>query len=131
VTLPPDEAGRLEETLPILNSLGLEIEPFGASTFLVRAVPTQLKHIPIQELVADIASGNTERSPVREGLETLTVRKICKRAAVKGGQILSQEEMERLIHALEQTQNPRTCPHGRPTILQISVEQLAAQFKRG
>jgi DNA mismatch repair protein MutL len=40
VTLPPDEAGRLEETLPILNSLGLEIEPFGASTFLVRAVPT-------------------------------------------------------------------------------------------
>lgn len=131
VTLPPDEAGRLEETLPILNSLGLEIEPFGASTFLVRAVPTQLKHIPIQELVADIASGNTERSPVREGLEALTVRKICKRAAVKGGQVLSQEEMERLIHALEQTQNPRTCPHGRPTILQISVEQLAAQFKRG
>ncbi len=131
VTLPLDEAGRLEETLPILNSLGLEIEPFGSNTFLVRAIPALLKHIPIQELVADIASGNTERSPVREGLEALTVRKICKRAAIKGGQVLSQEEMERLIHALEQTQNPRTCPHGRPTILQISVEQLAAQFKRG
>jgi DNA mismatch repair protein MutL len=130
VTLPADEAARLEERLPLLASLGLEVELFGAGGFLVRALPAPLGHVSPQELLADIAAAGLDRSPVREGLEELTVRRICKRAAVKAGQVLSHEEMESLVHALEQTLNPRTCPHGRPTILQISVAQLAAQFER-
>lgn len=130
VTLPPDEAARLEERLPLLASLGLEVELFGAGGFLVRALPAPLGQVSPQELLADIAAADLDRSPVREGLEALTVRRICKRAAVKAGQVLSHEEMESLVRALEQTSNPRTCPHGRPTILQISVAQLAAQFER-
>ncbi len=130
VTLPADEAARLEERLPLLASLGLEVELFGAGSFLVRALPAPLGHVSSQELLADIAAADLDRSPVREGLEALTVRRICKRAAVKAGQVLSREEMESLVRALEQTLNPRTCPHGRPTILQISVAQLAAQFER-
>jgi DNA mismatch repair protein MutL len=58
------------------------------------------------------------------------VRRICKRAAVKAGQVLTREEMERLVRDLERTTNPRTCPHGRPTIVQIGVEQLIRQFGR-
>lgn len=130
VTLPADEAARLEERLPLLASLGLEVELFGAGSFLVRALPAPLGQVSSQELLADIAAADLDRSPVREGLEALTVRRICKRAAVKAGQVLSHEEMESLVRALEQTLNPRTCPHGRPTILQISVAQLAAQFER-
>ncbi|RLC83665.1 MAG: DNA mismatch repair endonuclease MutL [Chloroflexi bacterium] len=130
VTLPPDEAARLEERLPLLASLGLEVELFGAGSFLVRALPAPLGQVSPQELLADIAAADLDRSPVREGLEALTVRRICKRAAVKAGQVLSREEMENLVHALEQTSNPRTCPHGRPTVLQIPVAQLAAQFER-
>lgn len=130
VALPADEAGRLEELLPTLSELGLEVEPFGPSTFLVRTLPAALgRHAPA-DLLADIAAATEGQSPVRQELEERVVRHICKRAAVKAGQVLSREEMDRLIKDLEATQNPRTCPHGRPTILQISTEDLVRQFGR-
>jgi DNA mismatch repair protein MutL len=55
---------------------------------------------------------------------------VCKRASIKGGQTLSQTEMEALIRQLEQSQNPRTCPHGRPTMIHFSAYQLAKEFGR-
>ncbi len=130
VLLPAEDAAIIEERLPALAELGLSVEPFGPNSFLVRATPALLRQIAPQDLLADIAAAELDRSPVREGLETQMVRRICKRAAIKAGQTLSREEMEALIRNLEQCLNPRTCPHGRPTVLQISVEQLAAQFER-
>ncbi len=130
VQLPSDEADRLEDKLPALTNLGIEIEPFGPNTFLVRALPAPLGQVSAQALLADVAAAANNGSPVRKEMEEATIRTICKRAAVKGGQTLSTEEMQQLIRALEKTRNPRTCPHGRPTILQISVAQLAAQFGR-
>ena len=50
--------------------------------------------------------------------------------AVKAGQVLSQEEMARLVHDLERTESPRTCPHGRPIIIQIGLDALVRQFGR-
>ena len=130
VQLPSDAADRLEEQLPALINLGIEIETFGPKTFLVRALPAPLGRVSAQALMADIAATADNGSPVRKEMEEATIRTICKRAAVKGGQTLSVEEMQQLIRSLEETRNPRTCPHGRPTILQISVDQLAAQFGR-
>ncbi len=130
VTLPLDEAAWLEEQLPLLATLGLEVEPFGPGVFLVRATPASLKAMPLGDLLSDIASGAEDQAPLRAELEEAMIRRICKRLAVKAGQSLSHEEMVQLINSLEQTQSPRTCPHGRPTILQISVEQLARQFGR-
>ncbi len=130
VQLPSDEADRLEAQLPNLIHLGIEAETFGPNTFLVRALPAPLGQVSVQALLADIAATAGGKSPVRKEMEEATIRTICKRAAVKGGQVLSQAEMQQLIRALEQTRNPRTCPHGRPTILQISVDQLALQFGR-
>ena len=129
VSLPPDEADRLEELLPALIELGLDIEAFGPNTFLVRAVPVALRTISPGDLLADVAASTTT-SPVRRELEEQIIRHICKRAAVKAGQVLSGEEMDRLVRDLERTENPRTCPHGRPTIVQISTEALARQFGR-
>ncbi len=130
VTLPADEAARLEGRLDRLGRLGLEVEPFGPGTFLVRSLPAVLERSSPQALLADIAAAEEAEGPVREALEEAAVRAICKRAAVKAGQVLSRQEMERLVHDLEATRNPRTCPHGRPTILRLPVEQLAAQFER-
>ncbi|MBN1923011.1 MAG: DNA mismatch repair endonuclease MutL [Anaerolineae bacterium] len=130
VQLSAEDAARIEEHLPALAELGLTVEPFGPNSFLVRSVPATLKHLAPQDLLADIAAAELDRSPIREGLEAQMVRRICKRAAIKAGQTLSREEMEALIHGLEQCLSPRTCPHGRPTVLQISVEQLALQFER-
>jgi DNA mismatch repair protein MutL len=55
---------------------------------------------------------------------------VCKRAAVKAGQTLSSEEMQQLVRQLEQCEAPRTCPHGRPTVLHYSIEQLEKEFAR-
>jgi len=131
VSLPADEAGQLGELLPTLAELGIDVEDFGPGTFLVRALPAPLQHIAPADLLADIAGAAEETSPVRRELEAQVVRTICKRAAVKAGQILAPEEQDRLIKDLERTENPRTCPHGRPTIVQISTEALARQFGRG
>ena len=130
VQLPSDEADQLAAQLSTLTRLGIEIETFGPNTFLVRALPAPLGQVSAQTLMADIAATADNGSPVRKEMEEATIRTICKRAAVKGGQTLSTEEMQQLIRSLEETRNPRSCPHGRPTILQISVEQLAAQFGR-
>jgi len=130
VSLPVSEASQLETMLPALLALGLEVESFGPGTFLVRSLPALLAHLSPGELLSDIASNAEERSPIQTELEEIIVRRICKRAAVKAGQVLSREEMEQLVHDLEQTANPRTCPHGRPTIVQITVEQLVRQFGR-
>ncbi len=131
VSLPVAEAAYLEDLLPTLQALGMEVETFGPGTFLVRALPNLLTNVPPGDLLADVAANTDERSPIQVGLEELIIRRICKRVAVKAGQVLSREEMERLVRDLEQTANPRTCPHGRPTIVQISVEQLVRQFGRG
>ncbi len=130
VVLPLDIASRLEEILPTLQNLGLEIEPFGPGAFQVRAMPAAMHKTAAADLLADLATSDGERSPLRETLEERIIRRICKRIAVKAGQILTTGEMENLLRALEKTVNPRTCPHGRPTLLQISVEQLARQFGR-
>jgi DNA mismatch repair protein MutL len=130
VALPADAAGRLTEILPALAAVGLEVEVFGPNTFLVRTLPAQVQHLAPADLLADLAGAEGElrvQSEIREAV----IRHICKRAAIKAGQVLSREEMNQLIHDLERTENPRTCPHGRPTIIQISTEELARQFGRG
>jgi DNA mismatch repair protein MutL len=130
VTLPVAEAAYLGELLPALHTLGMEVEPFGPGTFLVRSLPALLANLSPGDLLTDIATSD-EESPIHTALEEMIVRRICKRAAVKAGQVLSREEMEHLVRDLECTANPRTCPHGRPTIVQIGVEQLIRQFGRG
>ncbi|MDX9955160.1 MAG: DNA mismatch repair endonuclease MutL, partial [Anaerolineae bacterium] len=83
VQLSAEDAARIEEHLPRLAELGVVVEPFGPKSFLVRSVPAALKHIAPQDLLADIAAAELDRSPIREGLEAQMVRRICKRAAIK------------------------------------------------
>jgi len=65
-----------------------------------------------------------------EETERAIIRRVCKRGAIKAGQVLSREEMEELLRALEECESPRTCPHGRPTMIHISTAQLAREFQR-
>lgn len=132
VVLPAEEAEAVEEAIPNLTKLGLEVEIFGPNTFLIRAIPAILSHTVPGDLLADIASeAPNQRSSIQVNREEMLIRIICKRAAIKAGQTLSHEEMTQLVVDLEKTENPRTCPHGRPTIVQIAIEDLAHQFRRG
>jgi DNA mismatch repair protein MutL len=131
VELSPEAAGALEEHLEPLASLGFQAEPFGGATLLVRALPALVAGEHPREVFEDIAAallaGDT---PLGARIEDAVARSVCKRAAIKAGQVMAREEMEELIRGLEQCASPRTCPHGRPTMIHLSVEQLAREFGR-
>ena len=121
----------LADQIEALVQLGFQVEPFGMNTFLVRAVPSLLVGIDpgaaLRVLVEDFEEDET---PLKSEEEARIIARICKRAAVKGGQVLSIEEQRVLLDDLEACQSPRTCPHGRPTMIHLSVDLLERQFGR-
>ena len=68
--------------------------------------------------------------PGQQAIEDKIILRVCKQAAVKAGQVLSPEQMQGLIRQLERCQSPRTCPHGRPTMIQLSAGELEKAFGR-
>jgi DNA mismatch repair protein MutL len=131
VELPAAAAPLVEEHLPLLEALGFVLEPFGAGTFRARAVPALLAGRDPSEvlhgLVEDLEAG---ASPGEATLETRLIRRVCKAAAIKAGQLLTFTEMQALIEQLERCESPHTCPHGRPTMLHISAGELTRLFGR-
>jgi DNA mismatch repair protein MutL len=131
VELTPEAAALLEQRLATLESLGFRVEPFGGTTFLVRALPAIVAQDSPREVLEDAAAAlEMGDTPLGGTVEEAVARRVCKRGAIKAGQVLTRAEMEELIRALEQCASPRTCPHGRPTMIHLSVEQLAREFGR-
>jgi len=124
-------AGLVASHLVELQHLGFEVEPFGGDTFLVRAAPASLAGEDPLRVLEEIASSLAERrNQVGEELEDALVKMVCKRAAIKAGQLLSDLEMRELVRQLEECQSPRTCPHGRPTVIQLPAAELEKAFGR-
>ena len=131
VELPLASADLLEGQLSVLGKLGFQVEPFGRGTFLVRAIPALLSGLdPAAALRVVVEDFEEDETPLKDAIESKIIARICKRAAVKGGQALSREEQEALLRDLEASQSPRTCPHGRPTMIHLSVDLLERQFGR-
>jgi DNA mismatch repair protein MutL len=131
VEMPPASARLLDEQLPVLAHLGFTVEPFGQATYLVRAVPTLLTKLdPAAALRVLVEDFEEDETPLQAEIEARITARVCKRAAVKAGQILSPEEQRALLADLEACVSPRTCPHGRPTMIHLSVDLLERQFGR-
>ena len=112
--------------------IGFEIEPFGGDSFAVRAVPDNLFGIAKKELLMEmIDSLSDEVGPnlTPELIDEKIASMSCK-AAVKGNSKLSSAEVHALIGELLKLENPYHCPHGRPTIIEMSRRELEKKFKR-
>jgi DNA mismatch repair protein MutL len=131
VTLPPQAAKLLTEQLTTLNRFGFDVNEFGPNTFQVRAMPTLFtggdSSAALRALVEDFEENET---PLQNEIEAKLAARVCKRMAVKGGQSLSPDEQRALLTDLEACDSPRTCPHGRPTMIHLSVDMLERQFGR-
>lgn len=131
VTLPPQSAKVLTDQLPFLNHFGFEVEEFGTNTFQVRAMPILFAGgSPAMALKALVEDFEEDESPLQAEVEARLAARVCKRLAVKAGQVLTSEEQKSLLIDLENCQSPRTCPHGRPTMIHLSVDALERQFGR-
>jgi DNA mismatch repair protein MutL len=125
------EATLLKERMAILRSLGFDLEPFGERTIKIRALPVVVLNLgaetALRSVVEDIEEDET---PLASRIEDQIIARVCKRAAIKAGQVLSLKEQEKLIYDLEQCEYPRSCPHGRPTMVHFPVAMLERQFGR-
>jgi DNA mismatch repair protein MutL len=131
VDLAPASARLLTEQLSLLQKIGFEVEPFGPVTFLVRSVPALLANIdPAAALRSVVEDFEEDETPLEAEIEAKIIARVCKRAAVKAGQTLSPDEQRALLLDLEACRAPRTCPHGRPTMIHLSVDLLEKQFGR-
>ena len=131
VEVPPEAATLLNVQLNTLQKLGFSVEPFGGHTFLVRSLPTVLGGLdPCQAVQVVIEDFEEDETPLQDQVEARLIARVCKRAAIKAGQVLALEEQQAMVRSLEQCRAPRTCPHGRPTMIHLSVDLLEKQFKR-
>ena len=131
LTLSTQEELLLNEHLSAFTAIGFEIEPFGGREYAVRGVPGNLFSIAKKELFIEMLDELSEDTSARdpELLYNRVATMSCK-AAVKGNNRLSLQEVDMLIDQLLELENPYACPHGRPTIISMSKYEIEKKFKR-
>lgn len=132
VNLTPSEAAAVLEKQETLKQLGIEVEPFGGDTVLVSAYPAMLANLNPTELLRGVVEQlmTPEASPDRRDVLDSLLHMISCKAAIKAGDRLTNDEVTALIERREVIQDSHHCPHGRPTTLIFSRDELDRMFKR-
>ncbi len=126
------EAQILEKLCPELDHYGLEIEPFGGNTFVVKALPTLLDSGDVPDLVSRIVEKTAEIG-VNEKMDTILDGCLMVMAchnAIRAHQQLTQAQITAMLQQLDDCDNPSHCPHGRPIWIQWTTKELEKQFQR-
>jgi DNA mismatch repair protein MutL len=114
---------------PALREHGFEIEPFGPGAYLLRTAPAGLRREEPSRAFRELLDLMTREDAPADPRARVAASLAC-HAAVRAGQNLSLDEMRDLLQQLEACDSPQTCPHGRPTMLHLSADELAKRFSR-
>ncbi|HZJ16426.1 MAG TPA: DNA mismatch repair protein MutL, partial [Chthoniobacteraceae bacterium] len=132
LAVTPRDADWIERHLDLLHRAGIGLEPFGAGTFKIDTLPTFLRASDpsqlLRDIIDDLRETSIQTSKLRLG-EDMIAKTVC-RHAVKANDILREPELVRLIQDLLACDLPYCCPHGRPTMIQISYTELEKKFGR-
>ena len=132
IELLPRDAEWVERNLATLQKMGLGVEEFGRHTFKLESLPPFLSGADparlLQDVIDSLKSASNSSSPLRLG-EEMIAKTVC-RHAVKANDPLRYPEVEKLIRDLLECELPYCCPHGRPTMIQISLGELEKKFGR-
>ncbi|WP_439620797.1 DNA mismatch repair endonuclease MutL [Gemmata sp.] len=132
IDLPAEQAALVLEAADELRELGLEVSDFGGNTVLLSSYPTLLgrkpAHVIFQGVVDHLLT--KERPPTRDAMLHLLMATMACKAAVKAGDRLTPEEVAHLLHLRGLAEDSHHCPHGRPTSLLFSRQELDKQFRR-
>mgnify|MGYP000595590725 CR=1 FL=1 len=135
ITITNEEKTLIEPHLSIFQQNGIGIELFDDTQLIVRSTPVHLKDASIEELikkmVAEIEQMDTvdEAAFFKQAHEKLRAQMACK-AAIRAGDTLNQQQMDKLLQDLYKTQNRFSCPHGRPTSWLLRIDEIEKKFKR-
>jgi DNA mismatch repair protein MutL len=131
-SLPPRDAEWVERNIPTLQKMGIGIEDFGGNSFRIESIPAFLGVADavkfLREIIDELKVTSRSSSPMRLG-EDMIATTVC-RHAVKANDPLRYPEIEKLIRDLLACELPYCCPHGRPTMIQISLAELEKKFGR-
>jgi DNA mismatch repair protein MutL len=132
VNLTPAEAGAALGAKDTLAQLGIEIEPFGGDTVLVSTYPAMLANFDPSEVLRQLAEQilSSEKKPERQDMLDEMLHMISCKAAIKAGDRLAPEEISALLEQRDLYKDTHHCPHGRPTALVFTREELDKRFKR-
>jgi DNA mismatch repair protein MutL len=137
IELPPREYALIIQQKEVLLSLGLDIEDFGGNNIIIRALPKELRKADAKGLLLDIASDILEQETngiTADLTEQSLVEKIAARLAchksVRGREPLNNAEITQMMSDLEKTDAPDRCPHGRPTKILLTLDELQKMFRR-
>ena len=126
----PDDFDGLLDVLPYLEKIGFKIKKQDESSIRIDAIPSEMslgnEREVIREILDNFLKEQKQYSSFQEGLAAMFA---C-RAAIKAGDSLMREEMQELINRLFATEHPYYCPHGRPIIVQMSLDELDGRFER-
>ena len=128
IEVTPQQEEALKSQTESLAGYGFDLENFGLRAYLVRAVPALLPGENLAAALNEVLDCLAEADVSRRE-ERIAISLAC-HSAVRAGQVLGEEEMRQLVRQLEQTNQPRTCPHGRPTMIHLSASQLDREFGR-
>jgi DNA mismatch repair protein MutL len=126
------EAEALRGKLPLLEQVGVDLEPFGGGAFLVRGLPHWFpagEEKALVEEMTDWLLAEKKSVDLTKLREKAAIMCSCK-ASIKANQHLSRAEIEALLDRLARCRNPYTCPHGRPIVVSFSTYELEKMFKR-
>jgi DNA mismatch repair protein MutL len=130
--VPPRDADWIEQNLSVLQKMGIGIESFGPDTFKIDSLPSFLDVSDaaqfMRKVIDDLKSASNNASAMRLG-EEMIAKSVC-RHAVKANDPLRYPEVEKLVRDLLDCDLPYCCPHGRPTMIQISLAELEKKFGR-
>jgi len=128
----PEETLLINNNRELLESFGFFLEEFGSNNFLVRSLPSVLGRQHDKDLLKDILlvlKDNSQKSEIDKIIAERISRIAC-RSAIKAGDTLEGMGMVNLVKELEKCENPYTCPHGRPTMIDLTLKELEKMFNR-
>lgn len=127
----PHESQIIEENLELLAGLGFVLEPSGPRQFRLMEVPADVPSAQAEDFIREVLASMEElHKPTAAELRQAAIATTACKAAIKAGFKLNYRQMELLLQELNDTAMPYTCPHGRPTIIKFSSDELAKMFKR-
>lgn len=137
IELPVREYTLLVKQKDFLRGIGLDIEEFGSNSIIIRSIPRELKKADMKGILMDLASDiiEEETSGIRgdlnkEGLLKKVAASLACHKSVRGREQLNNEELSKMMSDLDKTEEPGKCPHGRPTRIFFTIEDLQKMFKR-